>query len=82
MITVWFTVYKNSNGEISIYQDDAEIGSQSGNANVDFTNNNPLIIGGNSFIGNMHDLRIWNKSISLENAYAKMYDKLILLLNV
>ena len=69
--------HKNSTGEISIYQDDAEIGGNTGSPNVDFTNNNPLIIGGNSFVGNMHELRLWNKTISLENAYAKMYDKLI-----
>ena len=69
--------HKNSTGEISIYQDDAEIGGNSGTANVDFTNNNSLIIGGNTFIGNIHELRLWNKTITLENAYAKMYDKLI-----
>jgi len=69
--------HKNSTGEISIYQDDAEIGGSTGNANIDFTNNNPLVIGGNTFVGNMHELRIWNKTISLENAYARMYDKLI-----
>ncbi|WP_111706330.1 LamG-like jellyroll fold domain-containing protein [Lutibacter citreus] len=69
--------HKNSSGEISIYQDDAEIGGNSGSANVDFTNNNSLVIGGNSFIGNIQELRLWNKTISLENAYAKMYDKLI-----
>jgi hypothetical protein len=69
--------HKNSTGEISIFQDDTEIVGATGAAEVDFTNNNPLVIGGNSFIGNMHELRIWNKSITLENAYAKMYDKLI-----
>ena len=69
--------HKNSTGEISIYQDDAEIGGNTGAADVDFTNNSPLFIGGNTFIGNMQELRIWNKTISLENAYAKMYDKLI-----
>ena len=69
--------HKNSTGEISIYQDDAEIGGNTGASNVDFTNNNPIIIGGNSFVGNINELRLWNKTISLENAYAKMYDKLI-----
>jgi hypothetical protein len=69
--------HKNSTGEISIYQDDAEIAIIAGNPSLNFTNNNPLIIGGGDFIGNIHDLRLWNKTISLENAYAKMYDKLI-----
>jgi len=69
--------HKNSTGELRIYQDDTEIAASTGVSNVDFTNNNPLIIGGNTFVGNMHDLRLWNKTISLENAYARMYDKLI-----
>ncbi|PKH66898.1 laminin G [Flavobacterium sp. ALD4] len=69
--------HKNSTGEISMYQDDVEIAGITANPSLNFTNNNPLIIGGGDFIGNIHDLRLWNKTISLENAYAKMYDKLI-----
>lgn len=69
--------YKSSTGEISIYQDDAEIAGNTGTANFPFTNNNSIVIGGNTFIGNIHDLRFWNKTISLENAYADMYYNLI-----
>jgi hypothetical protein len=69
--------HKNSSGELRIYQDDKEIGASTGNTNVQFSNNNALIIGGNSFIGNMHALRLWNKTISLTDAYAKMYTKLL-----
>jgi hypothetical protein len=69
--------HKNSSGELRIYQDDKEIGASTGNTNVQFSNNNALIIGGNSFIGNMHALRLWNKTISLADAYAKMYTKLL-----
>ncbi len=69
--------HKNSTGEISIYEDDKEIAGFTGNANTQFTNNNELVMGGNSFIGNIHDLRIWNKTITLENAYANRFTKLI-----
>jgi len=69
--------HKNSTGDISIYQDGVEIAGITANGNLPFTNNNALVIGGNTFIGNIHDLRLWNKTISLENAFAKMYDKLI-----
>jgi len=69
--------HKNSSGELRIYQDDKEIGASTGNTNVQFSNNNALTIGGNSFIGNMHALRLWNKAISLSDAYAKMYTKLL-----
>jgi hypothetical protein len=69
--------HKNSTGLISIYQDGKVIVDATGNKKLPFTNNNPLVIGGNSFIGNMHDLRLWNKTISSNNAYAKMSAKLI-----
>ncbi|MDO7171829.1 LamG-like jellyroll fold domain-containing protein [Mariniflexile sp. AS56] len=69
--------YESSTGDLRIFQDDAEIGGNTGVSNMNFTNNNPLVIGGNTFIGNIHNLRLWNKTISLDVAYAKMYDKLI-----
>ncbi len=69
--------HKNSTGEMSIYQDDAIIGAATGSSNLQFANNNSLVIGGNTFTGNIHGLRLWNKTIGLDNAYAKMYDKLI-----
>ncbi|PXY46028.1 laminin G [Flavobacterium hydrophilum] len=69
--------HKNSTGEVRIYEDDKEIGVNTGTANMQFSNNNGLVIGGNSFVGNMHDLRLWNKTIGLDEAYAKMYTKLI-----
>ena len=68
--------YKTSNGEYKIFEDDTEVGTKSGFANAQFTNDNALVIGGNTFIGNMHDLRIWNKAITREESYAKMYTKL------
>jgi hypothetical protein len=37
-----------------------------------FTNENPIIIGGNTFNGNLHDLRFWNKFISKEMAVINM----------
>ncbi|MDG2432105.1 LamG-like jellyroll fold domain-containing protein [Flavobacterium sp.] len=69
--------HKNSNGILRIYQDDKQIGVVTGATNVQFSNNNALTFGGNTFIGNMHDLRIWSKDINLDEAYAKMYAKLI-----
>ncbi|MGO4822419.1 MULTISPECIES: LamG-like jellyroll fold domain-containing protein [unclassified Flavobacterium] len=69
--------HKNNSGTLRIYQDDKEIGASTGVSNVQFSNNNALTIGGNTFIGNMHDLRLWTKDINLDEAYAKMYLKLI-----
>ncbi|SHG43180.1 Por secretion system C-terminal sorting domain-containing protein [Flavobacterium segetis] len=69
--------HKNNSGTLRIYQDDKEIGASIGVSNAQFSNNNALNIGGNTFIGNMHDLRLWSKDINLDEAYAKMYAKLI-----
>lgn len=69
--------HKNNTGTVRIYQDDKEIGASTGASNVQFSNNNALTIGGNTFVGNMHDLRLWTKDINLDEAYAKMYAKLI-----
>jgi hypothetical protein len=59
--------YNNSTGELQIFEDDAVVGSVTGVPNADFTNSNPLIIGGNSFIGNIHSLRLWNKVFNLQD---------------
>lgn len=69
--------HKNATGELRIYLDDKELSVSTGIANNQFSNNNALVVGGNSFIGNIHDLRLWNKTISLSDAYAKMYAKLV-----
>ena len=68
--------YINSTNELSIYVDDQVIVSKTGTVNLSVPNNEALVIGGNTFIGNIHDLRIWNKAISLTDAYAKMYNRL------
>ena len=69
--------HNNSTGEINIYEDDKEIAGYTGNGNTQFTNSNDLIIGGNTFVGNLHALRFWNKSITLEEAYANRYTQLV-----
>jgi hypothetical protein len=69
--------YNNSNGDYRIFEDDTEIASKTGKANTQFTNNNALVVGGNTFVGNLHDLRLWNKALSREDSYSKMYTKLI-----
>jgi hypothetical protein len=69
--------YNTNTGDLRIYEDNAEIAGQIGAPDITIANNNALVIGGSTFIGNMHDLRIWSKSIDLATAYAHMHDKLI-----
>ena len=68
--------YTITTNKLSIYVDDKVIDSKTGNENLSSPNNETIVIGGNTFIGNMHDLRIWNKAISVTDAYAKMYNRL------
>ena len=39
---------------------------------LNFTNANPIVIGGNTFKGNIHDLRLWNKAITRDESVANM----------
>ena len=39
---------------------------------INFTNENPIVIGGNTFKGNLHDLRFWRKYITKELAVINM----------
>ncbi len=41
-------------------------------AKLNFTNENPVIIGGNTFKGNFHDLRLWRRNITREASVANM----------
>ena len=74
-----YTITYNSDAtSLSIYENDKEIAEvTSGSGDVQFTNSNTLVIGGNTFKGNIHDLRLWNKSLSLANAYANIYTKIL-----
>ena len=58
----------NSEGQLVIIEDDDELKTLAVTEGLNFDNNNPIIIGGNDFIGNLHDLRIWKKFISREDA--------------
>jgi hypothetical protein len=69
--------YNASNKTMKMYQDDQEIGSlQNANGLVQ-RSENPLTIGGNTFIGNMHELRFWSKPLTLSEAYAAQFNELI-----
>lgn len=68
--------YKNSTGETWVFVDDKSLEKKVGPFNFPIANNEAIIIGGNKFIGNIHDLRLWNKTIELPDAYAKMYTRM------
>ncbi|WP_370004061.1 LamG-like jellyroll fold domain-containing protein, partial [Winogradskyella sp.] len=67
----------NQTGELQIFEDDQVIGANTGNPNLQFTNQNTLVLGGNNFVGNIHDLRIWGKTFTLSESYANIYTKIL-----
>ncbi|MEW7279838.1 LamG-like jellyroll fold domain-containing protein [Aquimarina sp. 2201CG1-2-11] len=66
--------YHSEKGELRIYEDSNELIVKTVGA-LEFTNKEKLTIGGNNFSGNLHDLRMWTKSISLSESAANMYTK-------
>lgn len=69
--------YNDDTHEMRIYQDDSEVSHLSNAAGLTVVSDNPLTIGGNTFVGNLHDLRLWAKSLSLADAYAAQYNELM-----
>lgn len=57
--------------KLSIFENSSERRSIT-TPTLNFTNENPIIIGGNTFKGNLHDLRFWRKYISREQAVINM----------
>lgn len=64
--------YDATGNKLSIIENNVEKQTLTLSAKLNFTNENPIIIGGNTFKGNLHDLRFWKSSISRETAVANM----------
>ncbi|AZQ64177.1 T9SS type A sorting domain-containing protein [Flammeovirga pectinis] len=63
-------------GTLRMYQDDQELGFTNTGAFA-IPNRNNLVFGGSTFKGNILELRIWSKALSLSDAYAQMYKSLL-----
>lgn len=57
---------------LRIIENDKEKKALTLDAKLNFTNENPIVIGGNTFKGNLHDLRFWKRSITREASVANM----------
>lgn len=62
--------YNATTQTMRMYQDDQELGLTVNAAGLAAVSLNPLVIGGNTFVGNIHDLRFWSKALTLSEAYA------------
>jgi len=67
--------YNSTIPKLSIIENDRELTSTTSPnpiTTLSFTNSNPIIIGASTFIGNLHDLRMWNKPITRDQSVANM----------
>jgi len=67
--------YNSTIPKLSIIENDKELSSTTSPNPItilSFTNANPIIIGGSSFKGNIHDLRFWSKPITRDQSVANM----------
>ena len=62
--------YNNETGQMVLIENDNEIASRAVNTDLSFSNNNTIVLGGNNFRGNLHDLRFWTKFVARETAVA------------
>jgi len=69
--------YDSTAGVISIYEDDSVVATNSAPQNMQFDFDNSIVFGGNTFIGNIHDVRLWSKALSFTDAYANIYTKYV-----
>jgi hypothetical protein len=67
--------YDASIPKLSIIENDIELTSTlspNPTTTLSFTNLNPVVIGGSTFKGNIHDLRLWSKPITRDQSVANM----------
>lgn len=64
--------YDATNIRLSIIENGVDLKTEENpiTTRLNFTNENPIVIGGNTFKGNLHDLRFWKKYISKDTEYA------------
>ena len=69
--------YDSEAGVISIFEDDRVVQTDSAPQNLQYNFDANMVFGGNTFIGNLHDVRLWSKALSFTDAYANIYTKYV-----
>jgi len=67
--------YNASTPSLSIIENDRTLTSTTSPnpiTTLSFTNENPIVIGGNTFKGNIHDLRLWSTAVTRDQSVANM----------
>jgi len=69
--------YNSDTGIISIYEDATIVATTSATSDLQYNFDKPIVFGGNTFRGNIHDVRLWSKALSFTDAYANIYTKYV-----
>ena len=67
-----FTFFEED-GLLRMYEDDTVVDEVIIEGNLQFTNNNDLVFGGDSFVGNIHDVRLWDRFLPFTEAFANIF---------
>jgi len=70
--------YDSAAGSMNIYRDDSSTTDEEvAPSNFQYNFDADMVFGGDTFRGNLHDIRLWSKALSSSNAYANMRTKYI-----
>ena len=70
--------YDSADGSMNIYRDDTSTTyEEAAPPNLQYNFDADMVFGGDTFRGNLHDVRLWSKALSSSNAYANMRTKYI-----
>ncbi len=70
--------YDSAAGSMNIYRDDSSTTDEEvAPSNLQYNFDADMEFGGDTFRGNLHDVRLWSKALSSSNAYANMRTKYI-----
>lgn len=64
--------YDASANRLTIIENDIEKKVQAVTGKLNLTNENPIVLGGNTFKGNLHDLRFWKRNITRDVSVSNM----------
>jgi hypothetical protein len=64
--------YDDDNKILTIIENDQVLKNKTTTSNLEYTNSRDIVIGGNTFTGNIHDLRFWKRYINASDAAANM----------
>ena len=68
--------YDSAAGSMNIYRDDSSTTDEEvAPSNFQYNFDADMVFGGDTFRGNLHDIRLWSKALSSSNAYANMRTK-------